>query len=127
MSDPAAQPPAPPPGYLGVVEIGIALQLPRQCVAPLNEPSVPGVQVVLVDRPIGVAGDLLRVRLDGAPEIGDEPVCIVDRLAPWLVRTVEQYSPAAEKRLDVVRYVAESLPHNMGDLALSAEPRERRL
>ena len=80
--NPARHAPYPPAGNLCVVIIRVALQPALQAVTLPDEPSVPGVQVVFVDRPIGMVCDGLRVGPCRTPEVGDKAVGVVDCLRP---------------------------------------------
>src|SRR5690348_16741706 len=70
---------------------------------------------------------LPRIVLNGAPEVGDEAVLVVDRLDARVMRPVQENSTGPEKRLDVIGHVAEAAPHNVSHAALATEPGERSL
>src|SRR3990167_2220889 len=89
---------------------------------------MPRVQIVLVDRMIGVCRGLAGRQPHRPPEVRHVAVQVVDRFVPApAVWTREQHRPGAEERLNVVLHVSESGPHFWRDLALPTEPRERRL
>ena len=131
--DPGVDAPHPPSGDLGVVEVGVrlhTLEQPRP--SGVDEPQVSGEQVDLVDRPVAPHGDRFGVMCECPPEVGEEPVCVVDGLRPTLtveqvVRSTEEYRERPGERLDVVVDVAEGGPDLSGDPPLAAEPDERSL
>ena len=66
------------------------------------------------------------------PEVGEEPVGVVDGLRPpvaveQVVRSAEKNGEGPGERLDVVVDVAECGPHLSSDPPLAAEPDERSL
>jgi hypothetical protein len=67
----------------------------------------------------------LGVLGDASPKVDDAPVDVVDRFDLPRMRTSEEHGSAAEERLYVVRWVAESSPSDMGDATFAAHPRER--
>jgi hypothetical protein len=77
-ADPVAGAPAPPAGNLGVKPIGVSVQIFGQGSGLAHQPRMAGEQIDLVARPVGMVRDGIGVGGDGAPEVGDEAVCIVD-------------------------------------------------
>jgi hypothetical protein len=63
-----------------------------------------------VDRPVGMAREVIRAQLERAPKITQEPVGVVDRLGVRLMGSCEHDSSAATKGLDVVFDITEALP-----------------
>lgn len=86
-----------------------------------------GMDVGLVDGPVGVARHGRGIGRDSAPEVGDVGVELVDRLgAVGPGRTGAQDGERAGKGLDVVGGIAQVGPEVGGDARLSPEVRERR-
>jgi hypothetical protein len=77
-ADPKCHTPAPPARYFCIVEIGVSFQSGLETLLLADKPSMSGVQVALVNWPIGIFGHGLRGILDGPPEITDHPVYVVD-------------------------------------------------
>ena len=125
-ADPAAQPPTPPSGDLGVVEIGIAVQLRHERLPDVDEVGVPGMEVVLVHGVVRVMGDRLRVMLHRTPEVRHKAVRVVDRFRAMRIGATEQDGTGTEERLDVVLHVTEVGPDERGRAGLAAKPREGR-
>jgi len=97
----------------------------------IEKPPMPGMQVALVDGPIAIAGDLLGIGLDRAPEVGDPGVEIVDRLrlaCPTRPpsRPGEQDRARTKEGLDVVVHLSERAPDDGRRAALPSEPGEGR-
>jgi hypothetical protein len=82
-------------------------------------------KVGLVTRPVGMVGHRLRVSANRAPEVGEQPVGVVDRLELGGMGPLQQDRAGTEERLDIVRDIAERFPHLRRDGGLAAEPRER--
>jgi hypothetical protein len=61
-----------------VVVVWVALEAGYQLVPASDEPGVASVEIVLVDRPISIVGGLLGIIGNGAPEIGNVAISIID-------------------------------------------------
>jgi hypothetical protein len=68
-ANPARHTPDPPTGDFGVKELRIALEALLQRLFSSHEPRMPGMKIVLIDRPIGMMRDGGGIGLQGAPEI----------------------------------------------------------
>jgi hypothetical protein len=92
---------------------------------------MPRMQIAFIDGPVSVVCHLVRRALSRSPEVGNHPIQIVyrfdSRVLEWPVGAAQQYRARAEKRLDIVFHVAESLPNQARDTALAAKVREWRL
>jgi hypothetical protein len=88
-------------------------------------------EVNLVYRPIGMAGNGRRVTCQRAPEIREIGVYVVNRLradkaaVKWVMRPSEENSQRTGKRFNVVRHVAKPPPDVGRYCAFTAEVRER--
>lgn len=80
-----------------------------------------------VDRPVRIVRHGIRFGLDGSPEVGDEPIEIVDRLNTRLVGSAQEDGQRTGKRLDIIRHVAKAFPDDRRDAGFPAEPGEGRL
>ena len=80
-ADPVADAPDPPAGRLRVVPVRVFRQSRRVFFAPPHQPDVPGAQVVVERRVVGVVGDGVGVSLKGAPEVDYVPVGVRHYLA----------------------------------------------
>jgi len=89
---------------------------------------MPGMQIIFVHRPVGVARHFVRCGLKGSPEIGDHPVQVVHVHGFGAVerpRSGKQTGAGAEKRFHVIFHGSEPGPNLGRGLAFSTEPRER--
>src|SRR5690606_37588320 len=79
--------------------------------------------------PVRVTGDRFRVEGDGAPEVGDVAVRVVDGLnLSGSARSLEQRRVGAKQRLDVVVDVGPKVtPEHVSDARLAAKPGVGRL
>ena len=87
---------------------------------------MPRMLIGLIHGPICPLSNLVRHGLERPPEIGEQGINVVDRLDTWRVRPTEQHGTGAEKRLHIIRHIAEALPHHLSHARLAAEPREGR-
>jgi hypothetical protein len=87
---------------------------------------MPCVQVVFEYRIVSPFRDRCRIVLYGSPEVCHESIGVIDGLDAierhW---TAEQNCAASKEWLDVVRHVAETLPHDVSNPGFSSKPGER--
>src|SRR5688572_18931466 len=83
----------------------------------VHKPLVPRMKVRFVHGPVRGACDSVRIRSDGAPEVREVSIAVVDRLdLAWPVGTREQNGERPRKRLDVIGHVrSERAPHLSSD------------
>src|SRR5208283_1515701 len=125
-ADPAGHTPDPPARHLGIVERRITLKPSLKRFLPLDEPDVPGMQVVLIHRPVGMESDRLGIILQGTPKVADEAIDIVHSLsARPSIGPRQQHCARAEEWLDVIPNRAEAWPDQSSGSALATEVRER--
>jgi hypothetical protein len=86
---------------------------------------MPRVFIGFVHRPVRSVRHCVGIVLESTPEVRHHAIQIVDRLNPRLCRPAQQHRPATKERLNVVRNVAESLPHEFGNLRFATETTEK--
>ena len=123
-ADPLADSPHPPAGDLRVEEVRIGMH-PLTERGLIHEPFVARVKICLVDRPIGPACNVVRCRVDGAPEVSEVAIRVVDRLDLRRMRSPEEHCAASEEGFHKIRHIAECLPNDVRDSSFTAKPRER--
>ena len=77
------------------------------------------------DRPIRKPRHALAIGFDGAPEVTDKAIGVVDRACWYVIGTGEKYSSRTAKRLDIVLDFAKPRPHPRRNARLTTEPRKR--
>lgn len=82
-----------------------------------------GVEVGLVDGPVGVMGNLLRIGRNGAPEIRQVSILVVDRFRADGIRPRQEDGQRSGKWLNVIECVAEARPDEMGNARFPTKPR----
>ena len=122
---PRARAPHPPACNLRVVVLRVAVDVGDARCAFGQQPPMARVQVSLVDRPVRMSGNGLRIALHRAPEVRDKMVLVVYSFCLANCRTRQQNGAGTEERLDVVDRMAEPLPNNIGNCRLATKPRER--
>ena len=75
-----------------------------------DEPGMPGVQVVLVDRVIGMHRYRFGINRNRSPEVGEQSVQIVDRLNPGFIGTGKQNGQTTGKWFDIVFRIPKTFP-----------------
>jgi len=79
-SDPRALPPQPPPGDLGIKEVGIALDLCYPFAARGYEPCMAGNEINFVNGRVGPPCDIVRSGADSSPQVRDVGVGVIHGL-----------------------------------------------
>ena len=101
------------------------MQLVGQAFAVAHQPGMAGKQVHLVAGPVSVVRHGLRVSRNGAPEVGDHAVEVVDGFDPLALRRPQQHGGRAGKRLHIVVHKPEGGPHLLAGIGFATEPWER--
>jgi hypothetical protein len=71
---------------------------------------MPRDKIRLAYRPIGPFSNAIGVKTEGAPEIDEEGVLVIDGFCSWRVRPSEQNREAPAEWFYIVRRVPESIP-----------------
>src|SRR3990167_8663620 len=125
---PARDAPYPPARYLGVMPLCGTFQRRSQFIALAEQPRMPRMDVILVHWVVRPRCCFAWRVSDRAPEIGNEPVQVVNGLvAPERRRPAEEDCATPEKWLDVVSDFPEARPDFGGDLTFATEPWEWRV
>mgnify|MGYP001597965059 CR=1 FL=1 len=120
-----AHPPRPSASNLGVAEGEIVHEACWQSLTVLHQPLVDCRHVALMEWAICCSRHALGMRRDGAPEVANEAVEVVDGLGPGPRRGPrEQHGSRAEEGLYVILHGPEPFPDHRRNPTLPAEPRE---
>lgn len=69
-----------------------------------------GEEVIFIDRPIDIAGNLIGTSGDGAPEVRHKAVKVIDCLYAGHVRPREQHRAGTKERFDIILRLAQARP-----------------
>ena len=122
--NPATRRPDPVARELGVIPGLVGRQVLQQTGLVGDQPALSGAQIRVIYRPVAPPGYLIGVRLQRAPDVGDETVRVtncLDVLAGAVVGAGQQNGARAEERLQVRFTVPEGSPHDTGDQVLASE------
>ncbi|HUC84899.1 MAG TPA: hypothetical protein VL970_06885, partial [Candidatus Acidoferrales bacterium] len=83
-----------------------------------------GVQIHLVNGPISPESRLIGSAGQSSPEIGNEAIGVIDRLATRRKRPVQEDGNRAKEGLDIIGNFAKKVPDDMGNASFATEPGE---